>query len=297
MDDRVETRVIPINSSTSNPLPDACLSRAVRDQSTASPAGTMLTSSWERHAVCKCKGDGAESHAKAVLEPSISFILVLYPPSRGPLERLLKLVDIFLKQAAVVCASWEKIPYFSQCLLSHGKKVCEQIRKAAELLHLCQGKGKLAVRWLPFSQKEQVEEEDKLPEYLLITFHILLSAGKVEFNTEPGYPGWSKPLLPGFRDDGKETPACPPGYSLYENLSVAAIFSYIKLSKNTTNKSAASQTDITQFICTRQQERYIRYINVTDRVKDLQRTSTDELKTSVKFLFVEDEITGFTRFK
>lgn len=74
------------------------------------------------------------------------------------MERLLKLVDIFLKQAAVVCASWEKIPYFSQCLLSHGKKVCEQIRKAAELLHLCQGKRKLAVRWLPFSQKEQVEE-------------------------------------------------------------------------------------------------------------------------------------------
>lgn len=76
----------------------------------------------------------------------------------SPLERLLKLVDIFLKQAAVVCASWEKILCFSQCLLSHGKKVCEQIRKAAELLHLCQGKRKLAVRWLPFSQKEQVEE-------------------------------------------------------------------------------------------------------------------------------------------
>lgn len=75
----------------------------------------------------------------------------------SPLERLLKLVDIFLKQAAVVCASWEKIPCLGQCLLSHGKKVCEQIRKAAEPLHLCQGKRKLAVRWLPFSQKEQIE--------------------------------------------------------------------------------------------------------------------------------------------
>lgn len=75
----------------------------------------------------------------------------------SPLERLLKLVDIFLKQAAVVCASWEKIPCFNQCLLSHGKKVCEQIRKAAEPLHLCQGKRKLAVRCLSFSQKQQVE--------------------------------------------------------------------------------------------------------------------------------------------
>lgn len=73
------------------------------------------------------------------------------------LERLLKLVDISLKQAAVVCASWEKMPGFNRCLLSHGKKVCEQLGKAAEPLHLCQGKRKLAVRWFPVSQKERLE--------------------------------------------------------------------------------------------------------------------------------------------
>lgn len=75
----------------------------------------------------------------------------------SPLERLLKLVDIFLKQAAVVCASWEKMPRFNQCLLSHGKKVCEQLRKAVEPVHLCQGKGKLPVRWFPCSQRERLE--------------------------------------------------------------------------------------------------------------------------------------------
>lgn len=51
--------------------------------------------------------------------------------------------------------------------------------------------------------------EDKLLKYLPITFHILLSAGKVEFNREPEYPGWSTLLFPGLRDDGKELPACP----------------------------------------------------------------------------------------
>lgn len=54
--------------------------------------------------------------------------------------------------------------------------------------------------------------QDKLPECLLITFHILLSSGKVGFNWKPGYWGWSKKPLPGFRDDGKEPPACPHGW-------------------------------------------------------------------------------------